>query len=948
MKIAYTFVIADLLHFGHLQLLIAAKQSCDKLICGVLTDEAVMSFKRRPISDYQERKSVVESIRYVDEVIQQRNQDPTENLKEIQSKYPDAEIIFVYGDNWKNVPGADYIKSANVKTIRQHFYEKLSNDNISYKIIETALPDKSVFETFTSEFAIKDFDVFRKSRPHHVVTTKAKTLQTLKPLLKKSYIEKTYVITVKEWLAHKNEILYSIREKFRGNKIVVRSSSLNEDSLANSKAGYYHSELNVNPDDFDAVGRAVDNTIRSYGVSPTENHLDQVLIQRQTTDIHMSGVVFTHDLETSSPYYVINYDISGKTDIVTAGGGGSLAKVFRNTETFKLVQPWRDIIEAVKEIEEIIPEFDLDIEFGVTMSGQIVLFQVRPLAANIDVIKTDVGLVEKNLNLAEECYLNLSKTSAHTNGNTIVFSDMLFWNPAELIGHCPSNLAYSIFEKILMTKAWNLGIQELGYPDLLPHRLLERFLYKPYINANLAFLALIPRMVPEKFHRRLQSYYLSKLKADKSLHDKAEFEIMFTCYNFNLAKELREIEGSEFASKEIEIIHDSLLEFTSGIFRNYRNVYSVLKSKIDRLEHYNDIPLSQLQEKIKLGQGDNLICDMLEKCEVLGTVPFSSAARLAFIADALIRSLVTVGVISKEERDLIMNSFSTVATSLTEEINDVVSGQKPIEDFLGRYGHLRSGTYDIQKDRYDRIDRNNWLYARKISRVVSQIPVELKNRINAFTLNSQLKINYETLYDFAALFISAREYFKFVYTKTVSNVLELLAEAGRSIGISSSDLSYLKLDQLHLLFSEKSHDLLHIISEAKKELSQTSLIDLPPLISSVEDFRIIEYPSSRPNFVTSKSETGEIVVLDKRTDSQAAVDNKIIFIENADPGYHWIFSRKIKGLVTKYGGAASHMAICCAEFNIPAAIGCGEKYDKLSRCRTISLNCVEKIIKGAL
>ena len=55
---------------------------------------------------------------------------------------------------------------------------------------------------------------------------------------------------------------------------------------------------------------------------------------------------------------------------------------------------------------------------------------------------------------------------------------------------------------------------------------------------------------------------------------------------------------------------------------------------------------------------------------------------------------------------------------------------------------------------------------------------------------------------------------------------------------------------------------------------------------------------------------------------------KIVLLEKADPGYDWIFSQNIAGLITCYGGAASHMAIRCAEFGIPAAIGCGKKiYD---------------------
>ena len=43
-------------------------------------------------------------------------------------------------------------------------------------------------------------------------------------------------------------------------------------------------------------------------------------------------------------------------------------------------------------------------------------------------------------------------------------------------------------------------------------------------------------------------------------------------------------------------------------------------------------------------------------------------------------------------------------------------------------------------------------------------------------------------------------------------------------------------------------------------------------------------------------------------------------IENADPGFDWIFGSKILGLITKYGGVNSHMAIRCAELEIPAGI----------------------------
>jgi phosphoenolpyruvate-protein kinase (PTS system EI component) len=69
-------------------------------------------------------------------------------------------------------------------------------------------------------------------------------------------------------------------------------------------------------------------------------------------------------------------------------------------------------------------------------------------------------------------------------------------------------------------------------------------------------------------------------------------------------------------------------------------------------------------------------------------------------------------------------------------------------------------------------------------------------------------------------------------------------------------------------------------------------------------------------------------------------------LKNADPGYDWIFTKNPSGLITQYGGVASHMAIRCAELALPAAIGCGEIfYEKLKFASKIMLDCKnEKII----
>ena len=71
-----------------------------------------------------------------------------------------------------------------------------------------------------------------------------------------------------------------------------------------------------------------------------------------------------------------------------------------------------------------------------------------------------------------------------------------------------------------------------------------------------------------------------------------------------------------------------------------------------------------------------------------------------------------------------------------------------------------------------------------------------------------------------------------------------------------------------------------------------------------------------------------------------------ILIENADPGFDWIFSRGIGGLITKFGGSNSHMAIRCSEFALPAAIGCGEQlYEVLRIAQAVEVDAVHHVVR---
>lgn len=95
-KIGYTTGVYDMFHIGHLNVLRNAKEQCEYLIVGVSTDELVKSYKNKtPIIPFEERKAIVESIKYVDKVVPQNSMD---KYKAWEKLHFDA--IF-HGDDWR-------------------------------------------------------------------------------------------------------------------------------------------------------------------------------------------------------------------------------------------------------------------------------------------------------------------------------------------------------------------------------------------------------------------------------------------------------------------------------------------------------------------------------------------------------------------------------------------------------------------------------------------------------------------------------------------------------------------------------------------------------------------------------------------------------------------------------------------------------------------------------
>ena len=97
MRKVITYGTFDLLHAGHINLLRRAKELGDYLIVVVSTDEFNWNEKKKKCYfSYQERKKLVEAVRYVDLVIPEESWD--QKVSDVQEYHVDT---FVMGDDWK-------------------------------------------------------------------------------------------------------------------------------------------------------------------------------------------------------------------------------------------------------------------------------------------------------------------------------------------------------------------------------------------------------------------------------------------------------------------------------------------------------------------------------------------------------------------------------------------------------------------------------------------------------------------------------------------------------------------------------------------------------------------------------------------------------------------------------------------------------------------------------
>lgn len=750
------------------------------------------------------------------------------------------------------------------------------------------------------------------------------------------------------------------------NLLAVRSSSIFEDTNEKSSAGEFLSLLNIEFDTAKSSQRnlqeAVNAVFKSY---PVEDNKNQALIQPMINST-LSGVITTRVLTDGSPYYVINYDDeSGKTNTITSGMGNTkTVYVYRDAKNTDFdSQRLYSITEFAKKIEKVCHSNTIDIEFCIDKNNDIYLLQVRPLCTQNQWIENSDKKVSQHIDYLIDFLERRMNSQVGIYGKTTILGCMPDWNPAEMIGITPKPLATSLYRYFITKRVWSKARAIMGYREIPPEELMILLGGRPYIDVRLSFNSFLPAGLDPITCETLVNAWIERLNNNPQLHDKIEFEIAQTAMDFTFEEKYNTYYADLLSHKRKEEFKQKLSTLTANCMDLSKPYNSLLPTDNTMAWAFNAIAelsnrqnargnyllsIQKTQEKV-LPQ----IVLLAEECKELGTIAFSIIARHAFIAEALLRSAITRNALSYDRYTELKLSIQTISRIMSNDFQRVQQGLYSQKSFLETYGHLRPSTYDILSSRYqDRPEIFNGGISHALHAETPQFQFTKKESRNLQKLLSEasLPADINNFFTYIVKAISGREYAKFVFTRNISDIIELIAKFGENYGLDRETMSYLDIRDLMEWSSQallkNAHEYFSQLAVTGKENFEVGKsLKLGYLIRSSRDIFVVPQHRNVPNFVGKGQIEAPIQILTASSSCTEELSNRIVCIESADPGYDWIFTRDIAGLITKFGGTNSHMAIRCAEYGLPAAIGVGELlFQKILEAKTCIINCDANVI----
>jgi hypothetical protein len=407
-----------------------------------------------------------------------------------------------------------------------------------------------------------------------------------------------------------------------------------------------------------------------------------------------------------------------------------------------------------------------------------------------------------------------------------ILSDRAFWNPAEIIGVAPRPLEYSLYDEMLMQKTWSSSISRLGY-QFVDASLMFKVGNKPYISMENTFDGLTPANLPQQLRYRLNKYYEKKLRANRTRHDRAVFEIIFNMYDFGTDDRLKELENEDFSLDEIAVLKKSLFRITDGVLRNHDKFLSEDKGKLDRMVAVRDmIAQNAPLEETNVMKLYKYISELFEAIKEYNTPQFSRQARCDFMAVNFCRTLVEKGYVPKEDMIKFLEKIIP-DRNVVRQVRD--EEKKSVYDIRND----EIGIINTDKAKHPGEKSTQPVKAEDAASLLDKAEIERALSEAGFEFTADEFINYIT----SAM--QNREFFKNEFVTSLGMLLDIIRRLGDLLGIAREDMSYL---EIHELFSYHSRDAyIDIIEERRNMYHAYSNLLLPEIIFNVGDIDIVEY-----------------------------------------------------------------------------------------------------------
>ena len=673
-------------------------------------------------------------------------------------------------------------------------------------------------------------------------------------------------------------------------QIIIRSNSSKEDTDENSNAGKFLSIGPIDKDDISLIKKSWKEVLQSY----EKEDNNTVIFQDYVDGAKSVSVLTSYKVGTDSAYRTFSTYYGSQTDAVTSGKYNRIKNFFIHRSLDNLPEKFKEYKKLFKiqnQLESLFVNKQLDIEIVTNQKEEPLLLQVRPLMGKV--IKKEPIMVERSV--IEENVKRYKKLITPTDdrfGTNQIYSNMSDMNPAEMIGKKPDNIAFSLYKFMFTDTTWNKQRGEFGYRMYSGGKLMELFNNVAYINVNHSLNSFLTRNVENETCEKIINYQLKKLETYPHLHDSIEFDISRSSYTFETDDKFGEEYKNIINKKEIIQWHHDLIEidsFNSSTLQKNNKIILDAFSKLDDSFQYLN------KENMKFVR-DNM------------ALPFTHHSRLGFVYFAQLNNFLKNEVINDEEKNNLLLSVNSISTKMKSDAYRVKTEEISLNDFLTIYGHVRAGNYNLSSSNL----KNNISFTESLvntsNKPISTEPIQndIYRKINNYFNLNKISYTANSWVEMFQLAVSTRENSKFYYTKGIDGILNEIKEKG------TSDR------ELFQMLGFEYND----INTFNPEISDTLM---PDVITSSDDFYAYEEMNKNGNYIGQGTVTGEILFLDSIEINKNNLDNKIIVIPAADPGWDWIFNYKIKSLITEFGGPNSHMAIRCAEHNIPAILGIGEK-----------------------